>query len=104
VASNGKELLGERYDRDHLTNEEIEYLELTVVTEKGETVSPEELRDKIFRIADRDESSGYLVRNTETTGGGHDPLLPPSFHFVSAAGYLGVRPTGPTPTSGTSVV
>lgn len=41
MASNGKELLGERYDRDHLTNEEIEDVELTVVTEKGETVSPE---------------------------------------------------------------
>ena len=70
MASNGKELLGERYDRDHLTNEEIEDLELTVVTEKGEAVSPEELRDKIFCIADRDEPSGYLVRNTETTGEG----------------------------------
>jgi hypothetical protein len=68
VASNGKELLGERYDRDHLTNEEIEDVELTVVTEKGETVSPEELRGKIFRIADRNEPSGYVVRNMETTG------------------------------------
>jgi hypothetical protein len=68
VASNGKELLGERYDRDHLTNEEIEGVELTVVTGKGETVSPEELRGKIFRIADRNEPSGYVVRNMETTG------------------------------------
>lgn len=70
MASNGKELLGERYDRDHLTNEEIEDVELTVVTEKGETVSPEELRGKIFRIADPDELSGYVVRNMETTGEG----------------------------------
>ncbi len=70
TASNGKELLGERYDRDHLTNEEIEDVELTVVTEKGETVSPEELRGKIFRIADRNEPSGYVVRNMETTGEG----------------------------------
>jgi ribosomal protein S24E len=53
-----------------LTNEVIEDLELTVVTEKGETVSPEELRGKIFRIADRDELSGYVVRNMETTGEG----------------------------------
>ena len=68
MASNGKELLGERYDRDHLTNEEFEDVELTVVTEKGETVSPEELRGKIFRIADRNEPSGYVVRNMETTG------------------------------------
>jgi len=39
-----------------------------VVTEKGETVSLEELRGKIFRIVDRDEPSGYVVRNMETTG------------------------------------
>jgi hypothetical protein len=43
---------------------------LTVVTEKGETVPPEELQGKIFRIADRDEPSGYVVRNMETTGEG----------------------------------
>ena len=43
---------------------------MTVVTEKGETVSSEELRGKIFRIADRDEPSGYVVRNMETTGEG----------------------------------
>jgi hypothetical protein len=41
MVSNGKELLGERYDRDHLTYEEIEALDFTVVTENGETVSPE---------------------------------------------------------------
>jgi hypothetical protein len=35
MVSNGKELLGERYERDHLTNEEIEDLDLTVLTEKG---------------------------------------------------------------------
>jgi len=39
MLSNGKELLGELYGRDHLTYEEIEDLELTVVTENGETVS-----------------------------------------------------------------
>jgi len=41
-----------------------------VVTEKGETVSSEELRGKIFRIVDRDEPSGYVVKNMETTGEG----------------------------------
>ena len=70
MLSNGKELLGELYGRDHLTYEEIEDLELTVVTEKGETVSAEELRGKIFRIEDPDEPSGYVVRNMETTGEG----------------------------------
>jgi hypothetical protein len=30
MVSNGKELLGERYDRDHLTYEEIEALDFTV--------------------------------------------------------------------------
>jgi hypothetical protein len=70
VASNGKELLGERYQMDHLTYEEIGDLGLTVVTENGEIVSPEELRGKIFRIVDPDEPSGYVVRNMETTGEG----------------------------------
>jgi hypothetical protein len=49
MVSSGKELLGERYERDHLTYEEIEDLDLRVVTENGEPVSPEELRGKIFR-------------------------------------------------------
>ena len=70
MLSNGKELLRELYGRDHLTYEEIEDLELTVVTEKGESVSAEELRGKIFRLVDRDEPSGYMVRNMETTGEG----------------------------------
>ena len=70
MLSNGKELLGELYGRDHLTYEEIEDLNLTVVTEKGEIVSAEELRGKIFRIEDPDEPSGYVVRNMETTGEG----------------------------------
>ncbi len=70
MVSNGKQLLGEHYERDHLTYEEIEDLEVTAVTENGETVSPEELRGKIFRIVDRDEPSGYVVRNMETTGEG----------------------------------
>ncbi len=70
MASNGKELLGERYETDHLTYEEIADLDLRVVTENGEALSPEELRGKIFRIVDRDEPSGYVVRNMETTGEG----------------------------------
>ena len=70
MVSNGKELLGELYGRDHLTYEEIKDLDLTVVTEKGESVSAGELRGKIFRIVDRDEPSGYVVRNMETTGEG----------------------------------
>jgi hypothetical protein len=82
MLSNGKELLGELYGRDHLTYEEIEDLDLRVVTEKGERVSAEELRGKIFRIVDRDEPSGYVV---------HDPLLPSSVLFVGAAGCLGAR-------------
>src|SRR5215210_2063709 len=68
MLSNGKELLGELYGRDHLTYKEIEDLGLTVVTENGETVSAEQLRSKIFRIVDCDERSGYVVRNMETTG------------------------------------
>jgi hypothetical protein len=70
MATSGREILGEHYERDHLTFEEIEGLDLTVVTENGETVPPEELRGKIFRVAARDELSGYVVRNMETTGEG----------------------------------
>jgi hypothetical protein len=47
MLSNGNELLRELYGTDHLTYEEIEDLELTVVTEKGETVSSEELRGSV---------------------------------------------------------
>ena len=68
MASNGSELLQEHYEKDHLSHEEIENLDLKVVTENGETVPPEELRGKIFRIIDRDEPSGYVVRSMETKG------------------------------------
>ncbi len=68
MASTGKELLGEHYEEDHLSAEQIAELGLKVVTEDGLTVGSEELRGKIFRIMDRDEPSGYVVRNMETTG------------------------------------
>ncbi len=68
MASPGKELLGERYEEDHLTAEQLTELGLKVVTEDGRTLGAEELRGKIFRIVDRDEPSGYVVRNMETTG------------------------------------
>jgi hypothetical protein len=68
VASYGKELLGERYGRDHLTHEEIEALGLKAVTEKGEEVPAEQMRGKIFRIESPDDASGYVVREMETTG------------------------------------
>lgn len=67
MATPGKELLGEHYGRDHLTYEEIEKLDLKVVTEAGESVPEDELRGKVFRFEDKDEPSGYLVRSTETT-------------------------------------
>lgn len=67
MASTGKEILGEHYGDDHLTYEEITGLGLGVVTEKGESVPIDELRGKIFRIADKDEASGYVVSPTEST-------------------------------------
>ncbi|MDQ3927164.1 MAG: hypothetical protein M3272_09320 [Actinomycetota bacterium] len=70
MASHGKELLGRHYDDEHLTYEEINELGLEVVTEKGETIPTEDLQGKIFRIADRDDASGYVVSPTETTGTG----------------------------------
>ena len=68
MASTGKELLGEHYEEDHLSAEQIAGLGLKVVTEDGRNVGSEELRGKIFRIVDHDEPSGYVVRNMETTG------------------------------------
>ncbi len=68
MASTGKELLGDHYNDEHLTCEEIEKLGLKVVTEGGETVHTEELQGKIFRIEDRDDASGYVVSPTESTG------------------------------------
>ncbi len=68
MASHGKELLGEHYDDEHLSYEEIQELGLMVVTEKGETVPNEELQGKIFRISDPDDASGYVVSPMETTG------------------------------------
>jgi hypothetical protein len=68
MASTGREILGEHYNDEHLTYEEIRGLGLKVVTEKGETVPTEELQGKIFRIADKDDASGYVVSTVETTG------------------------------------
>ncbi len=65
MAGEGQRLLGEYYEKDHLTHAEIEELGLKVVTEKGEEIEPDALRDRIFRIADRDEPSGYVVRSME---------------------------------------
>ena len=65
MAGEGQRLLGEHYEKDHITHAEIEELGLKVITEKGEQIQPEELQDKIFRIADRDEPSGYVVRSME---------------------------------------
>jgi hypothetical protein len=63
LATPGKELLGEHYDRDHLTYEEIGELDLEVVTEAGDNVPEDELRGKVFRFEDKDEPSGDLVRS-----------------------------------------
>ena len=68
MASTGRELLGEHYDDEHLTYEEMQGLGLEVVTEDGETVPFDELRGKIFRIVDKDDASGYVVSPMETTG------------------------------------
>ena len=68
MASTGRELLGENYEQDHLTYEEIEALDLKVITQDGQTLDSQDLRGRIFRIVDRDEPSGYVVRSMESTG------------------------------------
>ena len=67
MASPGKELVGEHYEEDHLSAEQIAELGLKVVTEDGRTVGSEQLRGRIFRIVDRDEPSGYVVKTTGTS-------------------------------------
>jgi len=68
MASTGREILGEHYDDEHLTYEEIQGLGLKVLTEDGETLPFDELQGKIFRIVDKDDASGYVVSPTESTG------------------------------------
>ncbi len=68
MASTGRELLGEHYDDEHLSYEEIRGLGLKVVTEDGEAIPTDDLQGKIFRIADKDDASGYVVSPTESTG------------------------------------
>ncbi len=68
MASTGKELLGEHYNDEHLSYEEIRGLGLKVVTEDGEAIPTDDLQGKIFRIADKDDASGYVVSPMESTG------------------------------------
>ena len=68
MASHGREILGEHYDDEQLSYEELQGLGVVVVTEGGETVPDEDLRGKVFRIVDKDDASGYVVSNMETTG------------------------------------
>lgn len=68
MAGEGKRLLGHHYGEKHISHEQIEALELEVVTENGETIPPEETQGKVFRFEDPDEPSGFLVSPTETTG------------------------------------
>ena len=68
MASTGREILGEHYDDEHLTYEEVRELGLKVVTEKGEAIPTDQLQGKIFRIVDKDDASGYVVSPMETTG------------------------------------
>lgn len=70
MATQGRELLGEYYDRDHLTYDEVRELGLRAVTEDGDPVSQEEFQGKVFRFANRDDASGYVVRSMEETGAG----------------------------------
>jgi hypothetical protein len=58
MASTGRDILGEHYDDEHLTYEEVRELGLKVVTEKGETVPTDELQGKVFRIVDKDDGHG----------------------------------------------
>ena len=68
MATQGRELLEEHYDKDYLTYDEVRDLGPRAVTEDGEPVAQEEFQGKFFRFANRDDASGYLVRRIEETG------------------------------------
>ena len=70
MTTQGEELLGEFYDRDHLTYEEVRELGLNAVTEDGDPIPQEKFQGKVFRFANRDDASGYGVRSMEETGQG----------------------------------
>ena len=68
MATQGRELLGGCYDRDRLTHEGTRGIGLRAVTEDGEFVPGAECQDKVFRFANGDDASGYLLRSAEETG------------------------------------
>ena len=59
MASNGRELLGEHYEKDHPTYEEIEGLDLTVVTKSSEAVASEELSRRSRALLSSASSLAY---------------------------------------------
>jgi hypothetical protein len=79
MASPGKELLGEHYNDEHLSYEEIENLDLKVVTAEGRVITAEDMRGRVFRIADPDEPSGYVVKPAE------DPEASPGLCYLQRA-------------------
>ena len=68
MATHGRELLGEHYDEDHPTYEQIEALASEGRARKCRGGSAEELQGKVLRIVNRDDTSGYVVKNMESTG------------------------------------
>jgi hypothetical protein len=94
VASTGREILGEHYDDEHLTYEEIRGLGLGVVTEKGETVPTDELQGKI-----RHPPGGAAGRRPDGARGGRPgtgvPVAPPTPSSRGSRGsHVGVRMAG----------
>ena len=71
MAGEGQRLLGKYYGKDQITHGEIEELGLKVVTAEGREVQPEDLRDRVFRVEDPEEPSGYVVRSMEDETAGH---------------------------------
>lgn len=71
MAGEGQRLLGKYYGKDRITHGEMEELGLKVVTAEGKQVQPEDLQDKVFRVEDPEEPSGYVVRSMEDETAGH---------------------------------
>ena len=71
MAGEGRRLLGRHYGKDRITHGEMEELGLKVMTAEGEEVQPEDLQDKVFRVEDPDEPSGYVVRSMEDETAAH---------------------------------
>jgi len=80
MASNGRELLGKHYEKDHPTYEEIEGLDLTVMRKSSETVASEELSRRRRALLSSASSRAYRASSRCVRCSSHAPDRPEWHH------------------------